>query len=194
GRPPRHQARAADQADDARQDYAKVMRYAAGAGQTQGAAKGELPYGYAPLPAAMRTQAEQAADRLEKGVTAADGSSGGTSSGGDDLSGTGGGGAAGGSVTGGTGDGSAGTSGGAAGGAGASGTPRPSTTPSETDPAKQNVAQSGGYTPSEVLGLIRWVVLGVLVAGGAAALSGPVLLRLSVRGAASTNIPGGKPE
>ncbi|MFJ3774225.1 hypothetical protein ACIPX0_21265 [Streptomyces sp. NPDC090075] len=183
-----------DQAEDARQDYAKVMRYAAGAGQTQGAAKGELPYGYAPLPAAMRTQAEQAADRLEKGVTAADGSSGGTSSGGDDLSGTGGGGAAGGGVTGGSGDGSAGTSGGAAGGAGASGTPRPSTTPSETDPAKQNVAQSGGYTPSEVLGLIRWVLLGVLVAGGAAALSGPVMVRLSVRGAASTNIPGGKPE
>ncbi|MFD4510757.1 hypothetical protein [Streptomyces sp. NPDC058457] len=182
-----------DQAEDARQDYAKVMRYAAGAGQTQGTAKGELPYGYAPLPTAMRTQAEQAADRLEKGVPDADGSSGGTSGGGDDLSGTGSGGAAGGGVAGGTGGDPAGTSG-AATGADASDTARPSTAPSETDPAKQNVAQSGGYTPSEVLGLIRWVLLGVLVAGGAAALAGPVMRRLSVRGAASTPFHGGKAE
>ncbi|MGY5060637.1 hypothetical protein ACWDFR_42320 [Streptomyces sp. 900105755] len=181
-----------DQAKDARQDYAKVMRYAAGAGQTQGTAKGELPYGYAPLPTAMRTQAEQAADRLEKGAPDAGASSGGTSGGAGDLSGTGGGGAAGGSVAGGTGGGSAGTSGAAAGGAGASGTARPTTAPTETDPAKQNVAQSGGYTPSEVLGLIRWVLLGVLVAGGVAALAGPVMLRLSVRGAASTDSRAGE--
>ncbi|MFG2940508.1 hypothetical protein [Streptomyces sp. NPDC048282] len=172
-----------DQAKDARQDYAKVLRYAAAAGQTQGTAKGELPYGYAPLPQAMRTQAEQAADRLEKGVPDAGESSGGTS-GGDDLSGTGSGGAAGGSAAGGTGTGgdSAGTSGAATGG-GASDTARPSAAPSETDPAQQNVAQSGGSTPAEVLGLIRWVLLGVLVAGGVAALAGPVMLRLSVRGA-----------
>ncbi|GGN25123.1 hypothetical protein [Streptomyces fuscichromogenes] len=186
-----------DQAEAARQDYAKVMRYAAGAGQTQGTAKGELPYGYAPLPAAMRTQARQAADRLEKGASAGDGSPGGTSSGGDDLSGTGSGGAAGGGVSGGTGatgGGSAGTSGAAAGGTGASDTPKPSAAPSGTDPAGQNVAQSGGHTPSEVLGLIRWVLLGVLVAGGAAALAGPVMLRFSVRGAASTHVHGGEIE
>ncbi|MFE6978767.1 hypothetical protein, partial [Streptomyces sp. NPDC057682] len=47
--------------------------------------------------------------------------------------------------------------------------------------ARQNAAHSGGLTPSTVLGIIRWVLLGALVAGGAAALSGPVLLRLSVR-------------
>ncbi|WP_150133555.1 hypothetical protein [Streptomyces hyaluromycini] len=180
-----------DQAKDARQDYAKVMRYAAGAGQTQGTAKGELPYGYAPLPTAMRTQAKQAADQLEKGAPDADSSSGGTSGGGDDLSGTGSGGAAGGSAAGG---GSTGTSGAAAGGAGTSDTAQPSTAPSETDPAKQNVAQSGGYTPSEVLGLIRWVLLGVLVAGGAAALAGPVMLRLSVRRTAPTDFQGGELE
>ncbi|MER5793499.1 hypothetical protein [Streptomyces sp. NPDC001980] len=180
-----------DQAKDARQDYAKVMRYAAGPGQTQGTAKGELPYGYAPLPDAMRTQAEQAADKLEKGAPDADESSTGTSGGGDDLSGTGSGGAAGGSGAGGTGGGSAGTSG-AATGADASDTAQPSTAPSETDPAKQNVAQSGGYTPSEVLGLIRWVLLGVLVAGGVAALAGPIMLRFSARRAASTHIQGGE--
>ncbi|MCZ9340440.1 hypothetical protein NGM37_22020, partial [Streptomyces sp. TRM76130] len=57
--------------------------------------------------------------------------------------------------------------------------------PAETDPAKQNVAQSGGVTPAEVLGLIRWVLLGVLIAGGVAGLAGPVMMRLSARGAVS---------
>ncbi|WP_329256315.1 hypothetical protein OG223_32855 [Streptomyces sp. NBC_01478] len=170
-----------DQAKDARLDYAKVMRYAAGDGQTQGTVKGQLPYGYAPLPAALRTRAKQAADRLEKGVPDADESSGG-STGGDDISGTGGGGTAAGGTDGGTtgavGTGSTGTPGATA---DASGTARPSTAPTETDPAKQNVAQSGGHTPSEVLGIVRWVLLGVLVAGGAAALAGPVLLRFSTR-------------
>ncbi|MGW6509782.1 hypothetical protein ACWGCP_19900, partial [Streptomyces niveus] len=81
-------------------------------------------------------------------------------------------------------DGGAGASGAATGGdpaadpdAGAS--PDASATP--PDPDKQNVAESGGLTPSTVLGIIRWVLLGVLVAGGLAALSGPILLRLSAR-------------
>ncbi|MCZ9338881.1 hypothetical protein NGM37_13965, partial [Streptomyces sp. TRM76130] len=34
-----------DQAEDARQDYARVIRYAVGDGQTQGTASGELPAG-----------------------------------------------------------------------------------------------------------------------------------------------------
>ncbi|MGW3288065.1 hypothetical protein ACWDR3_25875 [Streptomyces sp. NPDC001002] len=169
-----------DQAKDARQDYAKVIRYAAGDGQTQGTVKGQLPLGYAPLPVALRTQAKQVAAQLEKGLPDAEESDGGTSGGGGDLSGTGSGGSLGG-ADGGTGTGgSAGTSGAAA-DPGGSDTPAPSAAPSETDPAKQNVAQSGGSTPSEVLGLIRWVLLGVLVAGGVAALAGPVMLRLSAR-------------
>jgi hypothetical protein len=171
-----------DQAKDARLDYAKVMRYAAGAGQTQGTAKGQLPYGYAPLPTALRTQATQAAARLEKGAPATGESTGGTSTGGDAVSGTGSGGSVSGGAAGGTGTtigtGATGTSGATA---DASNTAKPSVNPTETDPAKQNVAQSGGYTPSEVLGLIRWVLLGVLVAGGAAALAGPVMVRLSMR-------------
>ncbi|WP_405973759.1 hypothetical protein OG496_35050 [Streptomyces sp. NBC_00988] len=171
-----------DQAKDARLDYARVMRYAAGDGQTQGTVKGQLPYGYAPLPTAMRTQAKQAAARLEKGVPDPDESVGGTSGGSGDLSGTGSGGSVSGGADGGTsgatGTGSTGTSGATA---DASDTAKPSTAPAETDPAKQNVAQSGGYTPSDVLGIVRWVLLGVLVAGGAAALAGPVMLRLSTR-------------
>ncbi|MFF4748714.1 hypothetical protein ACWD5R_02375 [Streptomyces sp. NPDC002514] len=174
-----------DQAKDARQDYARVIRYAAGQGQTQGAERGRLPYGYAPLTTALRRQAEQAADRLEKGVPDSGGSSSGGTAGGSDVGGTGngapgGGGVSGGGLAGGTGAGSAG----AASDGGASGSGRPSPVPSETDPAKQNVAQSGGLTPSEVLGLIRWVLLGVLIAGGVAALAGPVMLRLSARRAA----------
>lgn len=176
------------QAKDARQDYAKVIRYAAGDGQTQGTASGQLPYGYAPLPAAMRTQAQQAADRLEKGVVAsAESPGGGTTdpegeSGGGGGTGTGGGdgGLDGGTDTGGaTGGDSAGTAGAAVPDPDASDTSRPSV--AQTDPAKQNVAQSGGFTPSDMLGLIRWVLLGVLIAGGVGALAGPVMLRLSVR-------------
>ncbi|MFE9608676.1 hypothetical protein [Streptomyces sp. NPDC006012] len=170
-----------DQAKDARQDYARVIRYAAGQGQIQGSVRGRLPFGYAPLPTAMRKQAEQAADRLEKGLPASGESASGGSSGGNGVHGggglPGGGGTSGDGADGGAGTGTAGT----ASGGGASDGGRPSAVPSETDPAKQNVAQSGGLTPSEVLGLIRWVLLGVLIAGGVAALAGPVMLRLSAR-------------
>ncbi|MEV7736813.1 hypothetical protein AB0O75_32790 [Streptomyces sp. NPDC088921] len=172
-----------DQGEEARRDYARVIRFAAGDGQVQGTARGQLPYGYAPLPTALREQAEVAAARLEKGVADAEESPGGTSGGaGSDLSGTGTGGSGGAGGGGSAGGGSAGTAGAAA---DASGTaPTPSAAPTETDPAKQNVAQSGGLTPSEALGLIRWVLLGVLVAGGAAALAGPLMMRFSVRRAA----------
>ncbi|MER5944297.1 hypothetical protein ABT121_44265 [Streptomyces sp. NPDC001928] len=185
-------AASVDQAKEARQDYAKVIRYAAGQGQTQGTASGQLPRGYAPLPTALRQQAQQAAGQLEKGApdsgetpsTTTPGPDGGPSGAGGDTAGTGSAGAAG---TGGlTAGGSTGTAGGAtapAAGPGASDASPASAAPTDTDPAKQNVAQSGGLTPSEVLGLIRWVLLGVLIAGGVAALAGPVMLRLSVRGA-----------
>ncbi|GEC09438.1 hypothetical protein SSP24_70930 [Streptomyces spinoverrucosus] len=183
-----------EQAKDARQDYAKVIRYAADEGQTHGTASGRLPYGYAPLPAAMRQQAQQAADQLEKGVSASP--SPGASSPGSDLEaasgGTTGGGLDGGTTGGLTGGGTAGTTGGGtdpAAGSGESGgsdTSPASAAPEETDPAKQNVAQSGGLTPSEVLGLIRWVLLGVLIAGGVAGLAGPTMVWLSTRRAAGS--------
>ncbi|GGY91569.1 hypothetical protein [Streptomyces poonensis] len=178
------------QAEDARQDYAKVIRYAAGEGQTQGTAKGQLPYGYAPLPDPLREQARQAADRLEKGAPDSSGSPGPDAPGqNDDLSGTSGGttggltgGTDGGGVAGGT--GTAGTAGDATGPAAGPAGSAPSD-PSGTDPARQNVAQSGGLTPGEVLGLVRWVLLGVLIAGGVAGLAGPIMLRLSARRAVS---------
>ncbi|MGP2440931.1 hypothetical protein, partial [Streptomyces sp. JW3] len=93
-----------DQAKDARQDYARVIRYAAGAGQARGTAAGDLPAGYAPLPAALRQQAEQAAGQLEKGVadTAESPGPGGTGGSGGGSAGGYGTGAAGGTGAGGT--------------------------------------------------------------------------------------------
>lgn len=184
-----------EQAKDARQDYARVIRYAADKGQTQSTANGQLPYGYAPLPPVLRLQAERAADRLEKGVPdpgdgpstdtpgpggAANGGTGGDTA----VSGLSGGTGTGG-LTGGSAEGAAGGTAGPAAGPGGADAPSSSVAPTETDPAKQNVARSGGLTPSEVLGLIRWVLLGVLIAGGVAALAGPVMLRLSARTAGS---------
>ncbi|MFE4829594.1 hypothetical protein [Streptomyces sp. NPDC056672] len=181
-----------DQPAKVRQDYARLIRYAAGAGQTPGLAPGELPPGYAPLPEALRDQASAAADELERGKPAAPG---GDESAPNGSGGAGGGGAAGGGSAGGAGDGTAAAGGtadeeAAAGGSGtdapsASATPGAAAAGGGSGPAKSVAASSGGLTPGEVLGIVRWVLLGVLVAGGVAALAGPVLLRLSVRRAAT---------
>ncbi|MFF0472427.1 hypothetical protein [Streptomyces sp. NPDC004284] len=183
---------------DARRDYARVLRYAAGPGQRQGTAPGELPFGYAPLPAKLKAQAAAAADRLEHGAPAGPGP---TGSDGGTSAGTGAGSASGadsgpgsasgsGSGSGGTGAGGsgAGASGGAGGGTGAgTGTASPSAGPA---PASGGGADGGsparqlagtGSTPSQVLGVIRWVLLSVLVAGGLAGLAGPAFLRIAGR-------------
>ncbi|QXE34681.1 hypothetical protein KQY30_10695 [Streptomyces sp. GMY02] len=180
-----------DQPADARRDYARLIRYAAGDGQTAGLAPGELPPGYAPMPKALRDQALAAADQLERGKPAAPG--------GDESVPAGAGGSGGGTDTaavggpagdsGGTAAGSAGSEG-AAGGPGtdapsASATPGAAASGGGSGPGKSVAAAAGGLTPGEVLGIIRWVLLGVLVTGGAAALAGPVLLRLSARRAAT---------
>ncbi len=68
-------AASVDQAPKDRKAYADFMRYAAGPGQTQGRAAGQLPPGYAPLPEKLRMQAEVAADDLEKGGSGSDPSS-----------------------------------------------------------------------------------------------------------------------
>lgn len=165
-----------------RKDYAGLVRYAVGDGQAPGVSPGQLPPGYAPLPAAMRAQALAAADRLQNAKEDGEEEDSAGTGGGD---GGGSGGSDGGGSTGGL-DGGAGASGAATGGdpatepnPDADASPDASATP--PDPDKQNVAESGGLTPSTVLGIIRWVLLGVLVAGGLAALSGPILLRLSAR-------------
>ncbi|WP_226025650.1 hypothetical protein [Streptomyces hyderabadensis] len=183
-----------DQAEDARRDYARVLRYAAGEGQRQGTASGELPYGYAPLPTALREQARKAAEQLEKGAPDPEADSGGPEAQGAAGAGPGGAGGPGGGPGGGAGAGgaAAGAPGGGPAGTGAGGGADPDASaaartadPTETDPAKQNVAKSGGITPAEALGLIRWVLLGVLIVGGVAGLAGPLMLRFSARRAAA---------
>ncbi|XVV04945.1 hypothetical protein ACQPW3_05950 [Actinosynnema sp. CA-248983] len=47
-------------------EYAKFLRYATGPGQTRGEAAGQLPLGYLPLPDGMRKQAADAATVLER--------------------------------------------------------------------------------------------------------------------------------
>lgn len=56
--------------EDARKDYARLLRQAAGEGQQLGFEPGQLPPGYAPLPQAMRQQTMVAADTLERGAPA----------------------------------------------------------------------------------------------------------------------------
>ncbi|MBD0711076.1 hypothetical protein [Streptomyces sp. CBMA291] len=195
---------------DARKDYARVLRYAAGAGQKQGTAPGELPYGYAPLPAKLKAQTVAAADRLVKGAPGAPGpDDGGTtgSTGSTGTTGTGGPGGQDGGTTGsagssgtsgsdgssgaGSGSGGSGSTGGAGSGSGASGgssgpsaaAPPPASTGGgngSPGPVGQPLASTGS-TPSQVLGVIRWVLLAVLVAGGLAGIAGPVVLGISGR-------------
>jgi hypothetical protein len=168
-----------------RKDFATMIRYAAGPGQQQGIGNGLLPPGYAPLPAKLRDQALTAATRLEAGVAptpSPDGAAGG-GSGGAGAGGTSGGDLSGGSPAGGSGA-AGGSSGGAAGG-GSGGKPSPSPTPAAaaggssggTPGGGKNAAASTGTTPGMLLGAVRWVLLTVLVAGVAASLAGPVLLR-----------------
>ncbi|MFI6759174.1 hypothetical protein ACIBF5_08530 [Micromonospora sp. NPDC050417] len=53
----------------ARDDYAQFLRYAAGAGQTEGVRRGELPRGYLPLTNKLRQQTMLAANAIERGPT-----------------------------------------------------------------------------------------------------------------------------
>ncbi|MFE1904162.1 hypothetical protein ACFW96_10865 [Streptomyces gardneri] len=207
---------------DARKDYARVLRYAAGAGQKQGTAPGELPFGYAPMPAKLKLQAEAAAGRLERGAPArpgtttggtgsgsASGSGSGSASGADGGTGSGPGSGSGGTTgTSGSASGSGGTTGssgatagsGSDGGSASGGTPGGAQTSTVTGPPSsaappppagggangsggapgEKLADTGS-TPSQLLGVVRWVLLAVLLVGGAAGLAGPAVLGFAGR-------------
>ncbi|MFE5795860.1 hypothetical protein ACFQ8C_25255 [Streptomyces sp. NPDC056503] len=192
---------------DARKDYARLMRYAAGPGQEQGVAPGELPFGYAPMPAGLKARAAAAAERLERGApggpggaTGDPGGAGPTGSGsgsGDPGSGPGGGGSSASAPGAGPGSGSSGGPGpGTGSDGGGTGTGAPSSAPpggstggaggSGSGPGSggasgQQLAGTTGTTPSGALGWIRWILLGVLVAGGVAGLAGPAVLGFAGR-------------
>ncbi|MEU8758668.1 hypothetical protein [Streptomyces sp. NPDC048659] len=167
------------------QDYAALLRYAAGDGQRPGVAAGTLPEGYAPLPAALRAETRTAAAAVTSravppptGGTTGGGStggSGGTSSGGGTSGGSGSSG----------GDQAQGANTGATGGTSPSATP-PTARPSTGAPVP--VAASGGalgITPEQALGAVRYALLIALVAGLAAAVCGPLLPRVAPRLAAA---------
>jgi hypothetical protein len=181
-------AASVDQDAKARKAYANFIRFAAGPGQTPGRSAGELPLGYAPLPAKLRSQAEAAADDLERGASAGgspsdtpgpDGSGGGDSGGltsGADSGGTSSGAGAGGASSG----GSSG-SGGAGAGPSASAVAVNGSAPPSSGPQEKVAEAKSGFTPGGILGVIRWVLIAVLLLGGSAGLAGPLMLRFAHR-------------
>ncbi|MFF4354575.1 hypothetical protein [Streptomyces sp. NPDC001530] len=189
----------------ARKDYAALLRYAAGAGQTSGADPGLLPAGYAPLSTALRGKATDAADALvhytapsSSSSSSAPSSDGGGSDGGSTGGGTGGSGGSdslgsgdgsGGSVSGGSTGGSAGGDSGATPSADAS--PTPSDKPSY-DGGKAVQTTARGTTPDDPANSLRYAVpvgaaLGA-VAGIGAPFAGGSRLRLPLR----IPLPGGR--
>jgi hypothetical protein len=57
-----------NQSAAALQNYAALIQYAAGPGQTPGVAPGDLPPGYLPLPTSLRNQADLVAEELQAGA------------------------------------------------------------------------------------------------------------------------------
>ncbi|GAA2679061.1 hypothetical protein [Actinoplanes palleronii] len=155
--------------------YAALLRYAAGDGQTPGVKPGTLPYGYAPLPAALRARTRAAATTIEKtagkpvtAVTPTPTTTGGSSGGGGSTGGSGSG----------SGSGTATT---APATAPATGTATPPDVPAATPTGMGSavpVAQADP-TPGSPLGNVRYGLVAALAAGLLAALAGPILLRVA---------------
>jgi hypothetical protein len=192
-----------DQPAAARNDYASLIQYAATTGQTPGVDPGQLPHGYLPLPSALRNQAMAATVELRCGQVCPTNEPGGTSSpqqpgsnNGGNPGGSGGTGANGGTGgTGGTGGSTSGTSStsGAGGNAGSSSVPggahgkSPSAgnSPGSTvghgiaGPQPDQLAGKTLRTPGTAVGVLRWALLVIAIAG----LVGAVAVPLSKTGA-----------
>ncbi len=151
-------------------DFATLIDFAAGPGQTQGVGPGQLPEGYLPLPDSLRAQATAAAATLRADENPAPptpaapapadaGSSTGTS------------------PTGSTGGGAT----------------KPATTPNTPTVGKPATSQQPlktlavRYTPGSPLGMARWILLGILIAGGIGAFGG-LLLRTNLLGRLRTRL------
>lgn len=160
-------------------EYAAFLRYAVGPGQRLGVNVGELPFGYAPLPADLREQARRAAARIERDAGKAIGD------GGNGAGGPGGSGGGNGLNTGGSGAPTApiGNGTGAGGGDGGGDSPGgDAPTPGAKAPAEQDAPQAlAARTPALPVGWVRYALASMLVLGGLAAGGSPVLRRLSVR-------------
>jgi len=145
--------------DQAKTEYSAFLKYAAGPGQVQGVEPGQLPFGYAPLPKALRTKVLAAAAAIaSKNPLPANGS--GQDGGGSTVNPDGGPAP----------DGSAGApdaaSAGAQGGDG-------------NRSLDGTSAQVALVTPSDAAGVARLVPILALILGLLAAAAGPVLVRFS---------------
>jgi hypothetical protein len=162
-------------------DYANLIRYAVGAGQTRGNNPGQLPDGYLPLAASLRTQALASAVIVQarKGGTPpaptpdtsndnGNGTDVGTNTGNGDLGGTGL-----------AGDGSDAGSAPAADSPSADlpdGVKTPSTVNADGAVKTPTLAtQAGAVTPADKVGAARYALPIVLILGGLAAAGGPAL-------------------
>jgi hypothetical protein len=144
---------------EARRDYAKLLRYAAGSGQEPGQADGQLPDGYVPLPASMREQTMIAAGRLENWVTS-------TSAPPTDD-------------TGGSGDpGATPTPTDGVPSAGANPSASAGTPAAGVQPSADRASQSTLGSP---LGIIRFILIAALVMGLLGGVAGPIMQRLATR-------------
>jgi hypothetical protein len=131
-------------------DYADLIAYAVGAGQTTGVAPGDLPPGYLPLPASLQSQAMAVVAELRADASAAAGATS-TST-------------------------SAGTSSGtspALGGQLAPGST--SSGSSEFVVSKPSAVLASTRTPRQPVGVIRWALFAVVIAGASCAAGGAVL-------------------
>ena len=153
-------------------DYADLIQYAAGDGQTPGSNPGDLPPGYLPLPASLKAKALAVVRQLRAiahptptpthsvtSTQSANPTGTGTNSGGTSTSGTTPGSAVGASAS------------TRAGVSGSSSSPSPQG-PAVLPPSAQLV---GGITRRTDVGEIRWALIAVLIIGGAGALSGIAL-------------------
>ncbi|MFE2430952.1 hypothetical protein ACFXJ5_29950 [Streptomyces sp. NPDC059373] len=165
----------------ARKDYATLITYAAGAGQTSGSDPGELPVGYAPLPAKLRAEADSAATTLVNWKPSASDPSAGTTTGSGSTS------------TSGTGTDGAGTSDGTPQGLGSSAGPSTAISPAPSyDGGKAIETTAMGTTPADPSGALFYAVpvgaaLGILAAAGAPFAGGarprvPLPLRVPLPG------------
>jgi hypothetical protein len=135
-------------------DYADLIAFAAGAGQTPGAASGDLPPGYLPLPASLQTQAMAVVAQLRASASPSPSASSTGSATSQAPTGTGT------------------TSLTPSGSAGALSSATPAAGPSFKPPSAQ---LSSARTPRQPVGAIRWLLLAVVIAGVACAVSGTVL-------------------
>jgi hypothetical protein len=152
-------------------DYAALLRYAAGPGQQPGVQPGTLPFGYAPLPANLRSQTLAAANEIVAGAGKPIATPAPTASSTDTAAGP---------VA----------PEPAPQPAAPSATPAPGVAPSAAPAAGGRPLVAPGTvpvakaqrTPGQPVGLLRYALMAILILGGLAAGTGPVLLRLARTG------------